>query len=753
MEIMNCRLLQGPNLWSPFPVLEALIDVRGLRELPGEVNRLNERLTVWLAAITDRQNTLGERFTFVDLLRDGIFQVKCLRQIASELQWAAGVSHTFGHVGPTSIEGVYRLVLEFEEAALARACLESALNICLAAILGQEFDVPAEIRRLRELSDDARLGPSTRSIVDAAKRRGIPAFRLSEGNLVQLGHGARQRRIMAAETDRTSAVAETVAQDKELTRSLLRKIGVPVPMGRVPTSAAQAWHFACELGLPVVVKPRYGNHGRGVAANLTTRRQVVAAYEAIRREGEAVVIERFIEGDDYRLLIVGNRLVAAARREPPLVFGDGVRTVAQLVAAVNTDPRRAEGHAAPLTKIVIDAIAVEVLAEQWLSPDSVPAKDARVLIRRNGNLSTGGTATEVTAVVHPEVAARAVEAARMVGLDVAGIDILAKDIGRPLESQGGAVIEVNASPGLRMHLHPSHGKARAVGEAIVDLMFAPGETARIPIIAVTGDCEQSLTSRLIAQFLSETRGTVGLACDHGLFVNHRPISMDAEEGTEAATAMLLNPLVEAAVIQSEPATVLMRGLAFDRCDVVIIVQAAAGNMAAAELAFADEILGNGVAGNGVAKATGRGDLLAANRCLLATLAPQGATVLNADDPLVGELEEHCTGERVYFSCDERHLRLHVHRSSGGRAVFVRDRRVVAAAGGRETVLGPLDELCIVRGGRVAAQAESALAALAGCWALGVPLASLRLQPKSCALETSAACVLGLPEAREQSVAI
>ncbi|MGH7136252.1 MAG: hypothetical protein ACREHD_10965, partial [Pirellulales bacterium] len=336
---------------------------------------------------------------------------------------------------------------------MARACLEAAQHVCIAAVDGKEVDMAAEIRRLRELGDEVRLGPSTRSIVEAARKRGIPAIRLSNGNLVQLGYGARQRRILAAETDHTSAVGETVAQDKELTRSLLRKIGVPVPIGGSPKCASEAWQIACELGLPVVVKPRYGSHGRGVATNLTTQHQVVAAWESIVREGSAVVVEQFIAGGDYRLLVVGNRLVAAARRDPPMVLGDGVRTVGQLVDAVNADPRRAEGHAAPLTKIAIDPIALEVLGEQGFLLESVPEEGQRVLIRRNGNLSTGGTATDVTAEVHPEVAARAVEAARMVGLDVAGIDILARDIRRPLEEQGGAVIEVNACPGLRMHLH------------------------------------------------------------------------------------------------------------------------------------------------------------------------------------------------------------------------------------------------------------------------------------------------------------
>lgn len=732
MEILNRRLLAGPNIWRSAPVLEALVDVRSLQALPTEIGGLLERMLVWLSALTERSR-VGERGAFVDLLRDGCFQVECLKRVAAELQANAGVPGMFSQVRPTPTQGIYRLALEYEDAALAQACLDSARSICMAAIAGEEFDVAAEIDRLRELADDTRLGPSTRSIVEAAKRRGIPALRMSEGNLVQLGHGARQRRMMAAETDRTSAVAETVAQDKELTRSLLRKIGVPVPLGRSPSSAAEAWRIALELGLPVVVKPRHGNHGRGVATNLTTREQVVAACEAIWREGSAVVVEQLIQGADYRLLVVGNRLVAAARRDPPAVLGDGTRTVAQLVEAVNADPRRAEGHAAPLTKIVMDTIAREVLAEQGFVPESVPAKGTRVLIRRNGNLSTGGTATDVTADVHPAIAARAVEAARMVGLDVAGIDMLADDIGQPLEDQGGAVIEVNACPGLRMHLHPSHGQPRAVGEAIVDLMFNTGETARVPIIAISGDCQHASTSRLVAQLLERTESVVGLSCGEGLFVNRRSIANEPRDGLADAEPLLLHPLVEAAVFQTEPAGVLDGGLPFDRCDVAIIVEVAADD--------------------GSDGARSQADLLAANRCLLQAIAPRGAVVFNADDPLISQIADDCSAERIYFSYDEHHPRLFNHRLSGGRIVFLRNDSIMAASGARETLVAPLNQLCLTYGGIAASHVNGALAAVAGCWALGMPMDALRSAITSFVGNAHAAPFVKLPQTHEEPVSL
>ncbi len=343
---------------------------------------------------------------------------------------------------------------------------------------------------------------------------------------MQLGYGCKQRRILAAETDRTGAIAESIAQDKELTRALLKAVGVPVPRGRPVDNAEDAWSAAQDIGTPVVVKPQYGNQGRGVTTNLTTREQVIAAYAAAREEGSSVIVERFAPGADYRLLVVGGKLVAAARREPAQVIGDGVSTIRQLVDKVNLDPRRSDGHATSLSIIHLDQIAQSVLAAQGYTPDSIPAEGALVLIRRNANLSTGGTATDVTDRVHPEVAARAVEAAKVVGLDIAGVDVVAVDIDRPLEEQGGVIVEVNAGPGLRMHLEPSSGTPRPVGEAIVGTMFPEGDNGRIPVVTVTGTNGKTTTTRFIAHMLKRQGLTVGMTCTDGIYIGDRRIDGD-----------------------------------------------------------------------------------------------------------------------------------------------------------------------------------------------------------------------------------
>ncbi|MDR3632998.1 MAG: cyanophycin synthetase, partial [Isosphaeraceae bacterium] len=505
----------------------------------------------------------------------------------------------------------------------------------------------------------------------------------------------------------TGAIPEAIAQDKDLTRLLLHAVGVPVPVGRPVEDAEDAWEAAREIGAPVVVKPRFGNQGRGVATNLSTREQVMTAFADAKEEGDSVVVERYHPGADYRVLVVNGRVVAASRREPAQVIGDGRSSIDQLVEEVNKDPRRGEDHATALSKIVLNSIALAVLAEQGFTPDSVPAAGQRVLIRRNANLSTGGTAEDVTDLVHPEVAARSIDAARVIGLDIAGIDVIAQDISRPLEDQAGVVVEVNAGPGLRMHIEPSSGKPRPVGEAIVASLFPEGENGRIPIAAVTGVNGKTTTARLLAHIVGQTGKVVGMTCSDGIYVGDRRIDTGDCSGPQSARSVLVNPQVEAAVFETARGGILREGLGFDRCDVAVVTNIGEGD----HLGLSDIQTVEALA--------------QVKRTIVDVVPPGGSAVLNADDPLVAAMAEYSKGAVIYWAWSEANPTLRDHREQGGRVVFVRDGVIILAAGATEIPVLGLSRVPLTRLGRVAFQVENVLAATAAAWAFQLPLELIR----------------------------
>jgi cyanophycin synthetase len=522
---------------------------------------------------------------------------------------------------------------------------------------------------------------------------------------VQLGQGFKQRRIWTAETDRTSAIAESIAQDKELTKTLLRAGGIPVPEGRIVADIADAWEAACEIGPPVVVKPRDANHARGVFMNLMTREQVEEAYTFALREGSGVIVERFAPGNEHRLLVVGNRLIAAARGDATFITGDGVRTVKQLVAEeLNSDPRRGTGEACPLSLIEFIPVVLMNLQRQGYAVDSVPPGGARVMVQRTDNLST-----DVTDEVHPSIAAHAVLAAQIVGLDVAGLDFVAEDISQPLEPQRGVVVEVNAGPGLLMHLRPSVGAPRPVGEAIVESLFPVGEKGRIPLVCVTGTNGKTTVARLVSQMLHATGRVVGLASTDGIFVDGRTIESGDCSGPRSARKVLLNPLVEAGVFEAGRGGILREGLGFDRCDVAVVTN----------IAECDHL--------GLAYVDTPEQMFTVKRSPVDVVLPSGTAVLKADDPLVAEMAPLSAGAVILFARDGDHPVMADHRAQGKRAVFVRGGSVVLADEAGEAPLLAVADIPLTCGGRVGFQVENALAATAAAWALDVPPATIRVE--------------------------
>lgn len=702
IEIVSIRHVRGPNMWTYWSVLEAVVDIHDLEDFPSNlIDGLPERLAAWVPTLIEHRCSIGERGGFLKRLRDGTWPGHILEHLSLELLELAGVTAGFGRARETSKRGVYKVVIGSPPPAVGEAALREARDLLMAAIEDRPFDVDAAVGRVRALADRHCLGPSTACIVDAAVARGIPATRMNEGNLVQLGHGANQRRIWTAETDRTSAIAETISRDKDLSKRLLAGCGVPVPEGELVDDVAQAWDAAESVGLPVVVKPVDGNHGRGVFTCLDSRDEIEAAWQVAAQEGSGVIIERFVPGNEHRLLVVGNRVVAAARGEAAGVVGDGHSTVLELIASqLNTDPRRGRTENHPLNPVGIDSPARLELSRQGLTPDSVPAAGREVLIQRNGNV-----AFDVTDRVHPEVARVAALAARVIGLDIAGIDLVATDIGKPLTEQGGAIVEVNAGPGLLMHLRPAEGEPRPVGEAIVEHLFAGRGDGRIPIVGISGTRDTARIARLVAWLMQLQGRRVGLACEAGLFIGERRLAHPAPAGHDAGSLLLMNPTVECAVFTHGSADILADGLPYDRCqiglvtDVTVLPELAGFDITDAEQAY--RIL----------------------RTQVDVVLASGAAVLNADDPAVVEMIGLCDGEVVLYSTDAESPAVAGHCENGGQAVLARDGRLVLAGSGHEVAL--IEPPTLTRCARRGVDAATALAASACAIALGVPPEVLR----------------------------
>jgi len=691
MEVTRVRALRGPNLWSHHTAIQSIVTCTAQEACVSRIDGFEARIRARFPEISLFQPTGHD---------DSIPMAHVLELAALGLQAQAGCPVTFSRTTATLEPHVYQVVVEYSEEEVGLLAMELAQALCQSAVDNTPFDLTSALTQLKDLDEDVRLGPSTGSIVDAAVARGIPYSRMTEGSMVRFGWGSKQRRIQAAEMDITSAISEAIAQDKQLTKKLLAAAGVPVPGGRPVTDAEDAWKAACEIGLPVVVKPNDGNQGKGVTVNISDKEQLLKAYAAACEFRDDILVERYMPGNDFRLLVVGDKLVAAARRDPPKVVGDGVHTITQLVEQVNQDPRRGSGHSTSLTKIRFDDIARSCLASQGFEADSIPVKGQRVNLRNNANLSTGGSATDVTDDVHPDVAARAVAAARMVGLDICGVDVVCDTILRPLEEQGGGMVEVNAAPGLRMHLAPSFGKGRAVGEAIISSMFKPGQNGRIPIVAVTGTNGKTTTVRLISHLLTHNGMCVGMTNTDGVYVGGTVIDTGDCSGPKSARSVLLHPDVDAAVLETARGGVLREGLAFDRCDVAVVTNVGSG----------DHL--------GLNYITTVDELAVLKRVIVQNVSPKGTAVLNAVDPNVASMASKCKGSVIFFAADKFHPVMATHRAQGQAVVYVENGCVVAAKGDFHHSI-PLSEIPVTLGGAIGFQVDNVMASVAAAWALGL----------------------------------
>ena len=663
IQFLRITYLRGPNIWTYRSVMEALIDIGELEDFPSNLlPGFNERLKAWLPQMIEHYCTPGVYGGFFQRLDTGTWAGHILEHVSLELQTRAGMSMAFGKARDAGPRGVYKVVIRTDHETVGRTSLEMARELILAAIHDTPYDVPAAIAQLTDLVDSLYVGPSTASIVEAAYERRIPYIRLNAGNLVQLGYGANQRRIWTAETDRTSAIAEGISKDKDLTKNLLAMCGVPVPEGQVVDSPAAAWAAAQEIGLPVCVKPSDGNRARGVSLDLSTQADVETAYAIALEQGSEVIVERFVRGSEHRLLVIGDRMVAASQGETASVTGDGQHSVEKLVdLQINIDPRRGSDGNVPLELVKLREGSPEMLelARQGLSKDSVPEKGLQVLVKRTGNMTT-----DVTDVVHPDVAALAVLAARTVGLDIAGVDVVTPDIRQPLGTQG-VIVEVNAGPSLLMHLNPAQGQARPVGQAIAEHLIPPHESGRIPVVGLMGDGDTTRSAKLIAWLLHLKGLYTGLACADGLFLNQRCLQADKAMDFDQAERLLINRSVQAAVFESDARRLLTQGLPYDRCQVGIVTRMPKAAPLEDLYAGPDEKIPDYI------------------RTQIDLVLSSGFAVLNAADEAVADLAQFSDGGVIFYAQDEQEARLQAHRAEGGRAVFWRDGQLILAEGSKE----------------------------------------------------------------------
>jgi cyanophycin synthetase len=714
LKVVETRVYRGPNYWSYEPAIKLIVDLGVLEHFPtNTIPGFTEALLEMLPGVGQHSCGTGKPGGFAGRLRDGTWVGHVAEHIALQLQREAGTEVGRGKTRGTGEPGRYHVVYSFAEEAVGLAAGKLAVRLVNHLVRAEEgFDFRAELEALILLAERSAFGPSTQALIDEAALRDIPWIRLNAASLVQLGHGVHQQRIRATMTSKTSSIAVDTASDKKLTNQLLAATGVPVPRAQVVRAPDEAAAAAGKIGFPVALKPLDGNHGRGVMLNLGDAQAVRDAFPLARAQSRsgALVVESFITGNDYRCLVIGGVLRAVAQRVPAHVEGDGTHSVADLVESTNADPRRGIGHEKVLTRITIDEESITYAREQGFEMSDVPPRGQRVFLKRTGNMSTGGISIDRTEEIHPDNAEIAEQAARVVGLDIAGIDFICPDISVPVRETGGGIVEVNAAPGFRMHTHPTEGEAQYVAKPVLDLLFPPGTDARIPIVAVTGTNGKTTTARMIAHIMKGMGRKVGLTSTDGIFVDGRLIRKADASGPRSASTVLQHPLVDFAVFEVARGGILREGLGYGRNDVAVVLNVTGDHL-------------------GLGGITTLKQLAGVKQVIVEAVPRDGTAVLNADDPLVAAMGRHTSGSVIYFSMDPDNDRVKFQASRGRRAVTLEKGRngemIVLRQGRKSMPLVWTHLLPATFEGRARMNVQNALAAAAAAWAAGAHLHDIR----------------------------
>lgn len=643
--------MKGPNFWSVRrkELIVMLLDIEDLEQKPtSKLPGFLERIKEMFPTMFEHRCSEGVPGGFFQRIEEGTWIGHVIEHIALEIQSLAGMECGFGRTRESENPGIYHVVFSYWEEKAGIFAAKAAVSIAQALVDGTPYDLAADIQELREIREKERLGPSTGSIVEEAIKRKIPFIRLNRRSLVQLGYGINQKRIQATIASTTSSIAVEIACDKEETKNLLEAAEIPVPKGSIVYDEEDLQAAIQKINYPIVLKPVNGNHGKGATTNIRTWNEAVEALEAAKKFGRAIICEKYITGRDHRILVINYKFVAAAIRTPAAVTGDGSSTIQQLIDLVNSDPRRGYGHEKVLTTIKVDDFTMNILADKQYTLDTILKKGEELWLKPTANLSTGGTATDVTDLVHPSNIFMCERIARIIGLDICGIDIMAENLTEPLSEAGGAILEVNAAPGFRMHLDPTDGLPRNVAEPVIDMLYPPGTSARIPIIAVSGTNGKTTTTRLIAHIVKQMGYKVGYTTTDGVYIQNQLMMRGDCTGPKSAEFVLKDPTVDFAVLESARGGILRSGLGFHNCDVAVVTNVAGDHL--------------GLGGIDTLEKLARVKAVVPN-----TVLPTGYAILNADDDLVYKMHEDLSCKVAFFSLDENNKRIKKHCAAGGLA--------------------------------------------------------------------------------------
>ncbi|HEY2853792.1 MAG TPA: cyanophycin synthetase [Gemmatimonadaceae bacterium] len=709
LRVSRIRALRGPNYWRLAPVIACDVRLGELEEITSvDVPGFCDRLIGALPSLRDHPCSRGTAGGFVERLREGTHWPHILEHVALELQTLAGSDVSFGRVVPSGDEGVWWVIVAYDEEEVGLESVREGAELIQACLAGEPFDVRGLAERLQDLYETVRLGPSTAAIVEEARRRGIPVRRLNSGSLVQLGHGRNLRRIQATMTDFTSAIGVEIAQDKEDTKRVLSNVGLPVPRGETARTPDEAVEIAEEIGFPVILKPVDASHGRGISGRLEDEPTVRAAWEAAHAVSDRVVVEHHYDGFDHRVLVVNGKVVACAERVPANVVGDGQRTIRELIEEANRDPRRGVGHTKILTRLPMDESTTQFLARSGRTLDTVLSPNEQVFLRGTANLSTGGTSIDRSDEMHPDNVTACEMAAGIVGLDICGIDVLTQDISVPFRENDAVILEVNAAPGIRMHTHPTEGKPRNVGAPILDMLYPPGSEPTIPIIAVTGTNGKTTTVRLIAHLFRNMGRRVGFTTTDGVYVQNRMVMEGDMTGPFAANIILSNPTIDVAVLETARGGILRAGLGFEESDVGVVLNVSGDHLGLRGINTIEQ--------------------LADVKSVIAVVVKrEGHTVLNADDPLVYAMREKTSADVVLFSAadDGENAALEDHIARGGIAARMEAGSFVVRRGKLRIPIASEREVPLTLGGAARFQRQNILAAIASAYVQGMRYDDIR----------------------------